>query len=306
MLDANPWVYFDGEYKRYNDVHLGLTTHALLYGTGCFEGIRGYWNDERQQLFMLQPAAHYDRFHRSARILHMQLKPSVAELVDITGEVIRRNEFREDCYVRPVLFMSSEGIGVPVHDLVQSLAVYAKPMGKYLDTAKGIKCKVSTWQRISDAAIPARAKVTGAYINSVLAKFEATDSGFDEAIMLDSSGHVSEGSAENLFMKRDDEWITPPPSADILEGVTRKMLLELIPQELGLRVVERTIDRTELYACDELLLCGTGAEVTPVLNVDGRIVGSGEVGDSTAKLQKTFFDIVRGNDERYESWLVAV
>lgn len=255
---------------------------------------------------MLQPAAHYDRFHRSARILHMELKPSVAELVELTAEVLRRNRYREDAYVRPLLFMSSEGIGVPVHDLKQSLAIYTKPMGMYLDTKKGIRCKVSTWQRVSDASIPARAKVTGAYINSVLAKFEATETGFDEAIMLDASGHVSEGSAENLFMKRGDEWITPPPSADILEGITRKMLLELIPQELGLRVVERQVDRTELYACDELLLCGTGAEITPVINVDGRPVGSGEIGDSTAKLQQTFFQIVHGNDERYESWLVPV
>lgn len=303
-LEANPWVYFDGEFARYNDVHLGLTTHALLYGTGCFEGIRAYWNDD--QLRMLQPVAHYERFHRSARILRMELKPSVAELVEITAEVLRRNDFREDCYVRPLLFMSTEGIGVPVHDLTQSLAIYAKTMGKYLDTNNGIRCKVSTWRRVPDESIPVRAKVTGAYVNSVLAKLEAADGGFDEAIMLDGTGHVSEGSAENLFMKRNGEWITPPPSADILEGITRKMLMELIPQELGLPVVERAIDRTELYACDELLLCGTGAEITPVLDVDNRIVGTGQVGDSTAKLQRTFFEIARGNDERYEGWSVPV
>jgi branched-chain amino acid aminotransferase len=300
------WVYFDGEFKPYPDVKIGVTTHALLYGTGCFEGIRAYWDTERERLSMLQPAVHYDRFHRSARILRMELKPSVDELVELTSELLRRNEYREDCYVRPLLFMSSEGIGVPVHELKQSLAIYTKPMGMYLDTKHGIRCKVSTWQRISDASIPARAKITGAYVNSVLAKLEAEDSGFDEAIMLDASGHVSEGSAENLFMKRGDEWITPPPSADILEGITRKMLLELIPQELGLRVIERTIGRTELYVCDELFLCGTGAEITPVVDVDGRTVGTGTVGDSTAKVQQLFFDIVHGNDERYASWLVPV
>ena len=202
------------------------------------------------------------------------------------------------------MFKSGEGFGVPFADVATSTALSVLPMGKYLDTDRGIRCKVSTWIRVPDAAIPVRAKVTGVYVNSHLAKNEAVDAGFDEAIMLDSTGHVSEGPGENLFMKRGDEWITPPPYADILEGVTRTMLLELIPAELGVRVVERPIDRSELYICDELLLCGTGAEITPVLDVDGRAVGAGKIGDSTRAIQELFFSIARGNDPRYARWLV--
>ena len=305
MVDRDAIVYFDGEFKPYRDVHIGLLTHGLMYGTGCFEGIRAYWNAEREKLFMVQPVAHYERFHESARILRLELKPSVAELVEITADLLRRNDVREDTYVRPLLFKSGEGVGVPVREVPESLAIASKPMDMYLDTKKGIRCQVSTWRRVPDISIPARAKVTGIYINSVLAKLEATDNGFDEAIMLDQSGHVSEGSAENIFIKRGSDWITPPPSSDILEGVTRKMLMELITQELGLRVVERAVDRTELYIADEILLCGTGAEITPVIDVDGRTVGTGKVGDSTAKLQELFFSIVRGNDDRYASWLTS-
>jgi branched-chain amino acid aminotransferase len=306
VVDRDAIVYFDGEFKPYRDVHIGLLTHGLMYGTGCFEGIRAYWNGDHEKLYMVQPVAHYERFHQSAAILRFGLKPSVQELVEITSELLRRNNVREDTYVRPLLFKSGEGVGVPVREVPESLAIASKPMDMYLDTQKGIRCQVSTWRRVPDISIPARAKVTGIYINSVLAKLEATDNGFDEAIMLDQSGHVSEGSAENIFIKRGDVWITPPPSSDILEGVTRAMLMELITQELRLRVVERPVDRTELYICDEVLLCGTGAEITPVIDVDGRTVGTGKVGDSTAKLQELFFSIVRGNDERYASWLVAV
>jgi branched-chain amino acid aminotransferase len=305
-VDRDAIVYFDGEFKPYRDVHIGLLTHGLMYGTGCFEGIRAYWNDEHEKLYMVQPVAHYERFHQSANILKLELKPSVEELVEITAELLRRNGVREDTYVRPLLFKSGEGVGVPVREVPESLAIASKPMDMYLDTQKGIRCQVSTWRRVPDISIPARAKVTGIYINSVLAKLEATDNGYDEAIMLDQSGHVSEGSAENIFIKRGADWITPPASSDILEGVTRKMLMELITQELGLRVVERVVARTELYVADEILLCGTGAEITPVTDVDGRTVGTGKVGDSTAKLQELFFSIVRGNDARYASWLVAV
>ena len=301
--DPDRIVFFDGEYKRHGDVHLGLLTHALLYGTGCFDGIRGYWNADQEQLFLLQAKAHYERLHQSSKILGLDCAFAVEALLESTIELVRRNGLQEDCYVRSLVFKSGEGFGVPFADVATSTALSVLPMGKYLDTDRGIRCKVSTWIRVPDAAIPVRAKVTGVYVNSHLAKNEATDAGFDEAIMLDSTGHVSEGPGENLFMKRGDVWITPPPYADILEGVTRKMLLELIPAELGLEVVERPIDRSELYICDELLLCGTGAEITPVLDVDGRAIGNGKIGDSTRTIQDVFFKIARGDDQRYAHWL---
>ena len=304
VADPGAWIFFDGDYRRYSDVQLGVLNHALLYGTGCFDGVRGYWNGE--QMHLLQPRAHYDRLADSAGILLLDLPFSTAQLTDATIELVRRNELRENCYVRSLVFKSTEGFALPYREVATSTAIVVVPMGKYLDTDRGAKCKVSSWRRISDDAIPPRAKVTGVYVNSHLAKLEAVDAGCDEAIMLDSSGHVSEGPGENLFMKRGDEWITPPVSADILEGVTRKMLIELIRSELSLPVAERVVDRSELYVCDELLLCGTGAEITPVLEVDGRAVGSGKIGDSTAKLQETFFAITRGDVERYRDWLVPV
>ena len=304
--DPEAWVFHDGEFKRYRDVHLGLFTHALLFGTGCFDSVRGYWNDEREQLFLLQPADHYERLADSCGVLFLDLPHTTAELIDLTAELVRRNEIRQTCYVRSLVFKSAEGFAIPYREMPTSVALVSVPMGMYLDTDKGVRCKVSSWRRISDDAVPPRAKITGTYVNAYLARLEAEDAGYDEAILLDSSGHVSEGPGENLFMKRGDQWVTPPVTADILEGVTRKTLLRLIRDDLGLRAVERTIDRSELYACDELFLCGTGAEITPVIDVDGRPVGSGKVGDSTAKLQELFFAMTRGDLDRYKDWLVPV
>jgi len=313
-------VYFDGSFRRYADVHLGLMTYGLQYGTGCFEGIRGYWTADAGagtggsaaggagpggSMHLLQPAAHYDRLHDSARILLLDLQATTAELVDVTIELIQRNGYTSDCYIRPILFKSQEGFGFAYTDAAESFGIFTTPFGRYLGGG-GVRCKVSSWRRVPDSAIPVRAKVTGSYINSVLAKSEAQQAGFDEAIVLDGDGHVSEGSAENIFMVRDSTFITPPVSSDILEGITRRMLMELVTNELGLPVVERAIDRTELYICDELLLCGTGAEVTPVINVDGRSVGSGVVGPLTGALCRLFDRIVHAAEPKYAHWLVAV
>jgi branched-chain amino acid aminotransferase len=303
---VDSWVYFDGEMMRYHDVHLGPMTHALHYGTGCFEGIRAYWNAGQQQLYGLKLAAHYDRLRRSASILRLSLPHSTGELVELTLDVLRRNEARTDTYVRPLVFVSAEEIGVRLHGLQQSFLIYTAPLGEYIALEGGIRCVTSSWRRVPDAAIPARAKVTGSYVNSALAKSEALEAGYDEAIMLSMDGHVSEGSAENLFMFKDGACITPPVSDDILEGITRGLLIGLIRSELGIEVVERTIDRTELYVCDELLLCGTGAQVSPVISVDRRQVGTGEVGAHTRRLQEIYFAAVRGEDNRYRDWLTPV
>lgn len=291
---------------RYREAYLPPMTHALHYGTGCFEGIRAYWNPAQEQLYVLQAEAHYKRLRRSAAILRLGVPYTNQELIDQTVELLRRNNARTDTYIRPLVFISAEEIGVRLHDLQTSFLIYTAPLGSYIDTEQGIRCMVSTWRRVSDWAIPARAKISGAYVNSALAKSEAIENGYDEAIMLSDDGHVSEGSAENLFMLRDGVWVTPPVTADILEGVTRNALIGLIRDELGMQVVERSIDRTELYVCDELFLCGTGAQVSPVTEIDHRAVGTGAVGPSARRLQDAYFRAVRGDDPRYRDWLTPV
>jgi len=302
----NSWVFFDGEFGRYNDHKLGLMTHALHYGTGCFEGIRAYWNAKQEQLYLLQAPAHYERLRRSANIMRMTVPYSTEELVNLTIELLRRNEFKSDVYVRPLLYASSEEIGVRLHDLQHSFFIYATPFGKYVEVEAGIRCLVSSWRRVPDQSLPARAKITGSYAQSALAKSEAIESGFDEAIVLTVDGHVSEGSAENVFMLKDGVFVTPPVTDDILEGVTRTILMNLIKDELGKQVVERSIDRTELYTCDELLLCGTGAQISPVVEVDRRPVAGGSVGEFTQELQNIYFGAVRGDLAKYKDWTLPV
>jgi branched-chain amino acid aminotransferase len=303
---ADTWVFFDGELVRYHEAYLPPMTHALHYGTGCFEGIRAYWNRSQNQLYVLHAEAHYARLRRSAAILRMDVPYTNQELTAHTVEILRRNEARTDTYIRPLVFISAEEVGVRLHDLQRSLLIYTAPLGEYIDTARGIHCMTSSWRRISDSSIPARAKISGSYINSALAKTEALENGYDEAIMLAHDGHVSEGSAENLFMLRDGVFITPPVTEDILEGITRNLLMGLIRDELGLEVIERAIDRTELYVCDELLLCGTGAQVGGVTELDHRAIGDGAVGAQTRRLQDVYFRAVRGDEPRYRDWLTPV
>jgi len=305
-VHPNTWVYYDGEYGRYHDIKLGLMTHALHYGTGVFEGIRAYWNVKKEQLFLLEAPAHYDRMRRSANIMRFKLPHSTEELVNITLEVLRRNQFKSDVYIRPLLFTASEEIGVRLHNIAQSFLIYAIPFGNYVEIDGGLRCMVSTWRRVPDQSLPARGKITGSYAQSALAKSEANEAGFDEAIVLTVDGHVSEGSAENLFMIKDGTVVTPPVTDDILEGITRTLMIGLIKDELGLPVVERSIDRTELYTCDELLLCGTGAQVAPVIEVDRRTVGNGKVGEFTQELQNIYFGAVRGETPKYKDWTIPV
>jgi branched-chain amino acid aminotransferase len=306
VVHPNTWVFYEGEFARYNDVRLGLMTHALHYGTGVFEGIRAYWNPKQEQLFLLEPVAHFERMRRSANVMRMRLPYSTEELVNFTVEVLRRNEFKSDVYIRPLLYTSSEEIGVRLHNLDHSFFIYAIPFGNYVEVEAGIRCMVSSWRRVPDQALPARAKITGSYAQSALAKSEAVESGFDEAIVLTIDGSVSEGSAENLFMYKDGAFVTPPVTDDILEGVTRTLMMKLIKDELGLPMVERSIDRTELYTCEELFLCGTGAQVSPVIEVDRRAVGNGKVGEFTQELQNIYFAAVRGDLQKYKDWTIPV
>ena len=303
---ADTWVFLDGELVHYHEAYLPPMTHALHYGTGCFEGIRAYWNASQNQLYLLQAEAHYARLRRSAAILRLEVPYSNEQLTRTTLEILKRNEARTDTYIRPLVFISAEEVGVRLHGLPTSFLIYTAPLGEYIATEGGIRCMTSSWRRVSDSAIPARAKITGSYVNSALAKSEAQENGFDEAIMLAHDGHVSEGSAENLFMVRDGVFVTPSVTEDILEGITRSLLMGLIRDELGLDVVERSMDRTELYGCDELFLCGTGAQVSPVVELDRRKIGSGVVGPLTKRLQEIYFRAVRGEEPRYRHWVTPV
>jgi branched-chain amino acid aminotransferase len=301
----NAWAFFNGEFVPLREARVSVLTHAFNYGTGVFEGIRAYWNADRQQLYGLQLLDHYRRLHRSCKVLRLDLPHSPERLVEITVELLRRCGYREDAYVRPLVYTSSELIGVRLHDVESSFTVFAIPFGTYIDIDRGISCGVSSWRRIDDNAIPARSKITGSYVNAALAKTEAQEAGFDEAIVLTNEGHVSEGSAENLFMVRNGVLITPPVTDNILEGIVRQSLMG-IAGELGIPLEVRSIDRTELYIADELFLCGTGAQLSPVTSVDHRKVGDGMAGPITQRLSTIYFDAVRGKNDRYKDWLTPV
>ena len=298
-------VYFNGEFLPADQARVGVMTHGLSYGTGCFEGIRGYWNAETEDVYLFRLREHYERFHRSSRILNITLPHSVDELVAITVELVRRNGFRENCYIRPFAYKADEIIGVRLNDLTDNFTIYTVPMGDYVST-DGLRCGVSSWRRVDDNMIPARAKISGAYVNSAFAKTEALTNGYDEAIMLTAEGHVSEGSAENIFLVFGSEIVTPPPSENILLGVTRDTIMQLARRELDRLTRERVVDRTELYCADEIFLTGTGAQIAPVIEVDHRLVGSGAIGPIASELQRIYHEVVRGKRPEYADWLTPV
>jgi branched-chain amino acid aminotransferase len=299
------WAFFNGEFVPLRDARVSVLTHAFNYGTGVFEGIRAYWNADHEQLYGLHLIEHYRRLHRSCKIMKLDLPYSPERLVEITLELLRKCGYREDCYLRPLAYKSSEVIGVRLHDLESAFTVFAVPFGTYIDIDRGISCGVSSWRRVDDNAIPARSKITGSYVNAAFAKTEAQEAGYDEAIVLTNDGHVSEGSAENLFIVRNGTLITPPVSDNILEGIVRSSVMR-IAADLKLPLEVRSIDRTELYIADELFLCGTGAQLAPVTSVDHRKVGDGTVGPITQKLSAVYFDAVHGKSERYKEWVTPV
>ncbi|MCL4466760.1 MAG: branched-chain amino acid transaminase [Chloroflexi bacterium] len=300
------YAFFDGKFVPLGEAKVSIMTHSFNYGTGCFEGIRAYWNAEQEQLYAFHLKAHFERLVRSCKILHMSSPYTAEEMVEQALELLRRNECRTDTYIRPIVYKSSEIVGVRLHGIADSFCMFTTPFGKYLDPEKGSRCCVSSWRRIDDNSIPARAKVVGGYINSALAKTEAHEAGCDEAIMLTQDGHVSEGSGENIFLVEGGKLVTPPSSDNILMGITRAAVMTLARNELGVPTVERSIDRSELYAADEVFMTGTAAEVTPVIEIDHRPVGSGGIGQVTARLQKTYMNIATGVDKRYAEWRTPV
>ena len=298
-------LFMNGEYIPAEQGVISVRTHAFAYGTGCFEGIRGYWNEETQQVYLFRLREHYERLLRSCKILRINLPYTIDELIEMSTELVRRNGQKQDVYLRPVAYKSDEIIGVRLHDTHDDYILTSEPMGNYVEIG-GLRCGVSAWRRIDDNALPARAKITGSYVNAAFAKTEAIQNGFDEAILLTHEGHVSEGSAENIFLFINNELVTPSVTENILLGVTRDTIIKVAQNDLGLTVRERPIDRTELYVADEIFLCGTGAQIAPVVEVDHNPVGTGEVGPIGQQLQDLYFDIVRGRNAKYSEWCTPV
>jgi branched-chain amino acid aminotransferase len=297
-----PYAFFRKQFMPLGEAKIGILTHALHYGTACFEGIRGNWNDEQQQLFLFRVKDHYERLLKSCRILKIRLPYSVDELCKFTAELVEKSGYREDVYIRPLAYKSSEVVGVRLHDLEDDFLIVVVTLAAYLDADAGVRCCTSSWRRVDDTMIPARGKITGIYVNSALAKTEANEHGFDEAILLNHDGHVSEGSGENIFFVLDNKLVTPPSSDNILLGVTRDTVIQLARNEMGLETLEESVDRTELYIADEVFFTGTAAHVSPVLEIDHRPVGDGKVGKVTKELQRLYFDVIKGKNPKYLRW----
>lgn len=298
-------TYLDGRFVEDADATISVRARGLNYGLGCFGGIRGYLADDGKQVFVFRLEQHVERLDQSARLLWLSLTVEPARLKEIVVELLRRNAVHHDIYIRPMVFSGSVELSPVLKPEDSKLVVYSLPLKRYIDK-EAINVCVSSWRRVADNAIPARAKPTAAYLNSALARREAVDNGFDEAILLTDGGTVSEGSAEHIFIVRDGELVSPPSTEDNLDGITRRSLIALASEDLGLKVKERVIGRTELYVADEIFLCGTGAEVTPVGSVDRRPLGNGKPGPVTRRVKQHFDDVVRGRVEHRKNWLTPI
>ena len=308
-IDLDSIAYFNGKFLPLRDVNIPIMTHAFQYGTGIFEGIRSYWNESEKQMYIFKMKEHYERLERNCKILMLELDKSPGELCEITLEIMRKNKPQTDTYIRPNVFKSGIVIGPSLINKnggnPTSLSIYILPLGEYVDISKGLHVCVSSWVRVEDNAIPPRGKIQGSYVNTALAKTDALLNGFDDAIVLSSDGHVSEGSAMNLFLVRTGKLITTPVSENILEGITREVIIEIAKSEFGIETEIRKIDRTELYISDEVFFCGTGAQVSPITKVDHREIGNGKIGAISKKLQDLYFKVVRGQHSKYKHWCTA-
>ncbi len=296
------YAYFHKQFVPLSEAKIGVMTNSLHYGTAVFEGIRGNWNSQQQHIYLFRLKEHYQRMHQGCQALKINLPYTIDELCQITIELVRKSGFQEDIYLRPLAYKSSEALGVRLHDLEDDFLILAIPWGRYLDVDKA-RCGVSSWRCPKE--VP-RAKLAGLYINNALAKTEAIENGFDEAIMLTSDGYVADGSGENIFLVINGKLVTPASYNSILMGITRDTTIKLAQNELGIETIERPIERTELYNADECFLTGTAANITPVAEIDRRKIGNGEIGDITRKLQQLYFEVIRGNNPKYLNWCTAV
>jgi branched-chain amino acid aminotransferase len=300
------WVFVDGSFVQADEARVSVHAHVLSYGTGTFEGICASWNDQAQELYLLEPATHYERMHRSANALGLTLPYSTEELVARTIELLRRNEAHSDVYVRPLLLLSGEVLAVRMHEVATRFSIAVSPFrAGYLDRAE-VRCLVSSWRRSPDSTLPLRAKIIGTYVGPALAKTEAVQAGVDEALMLTVDGSLAEATTSNVFLRRGSAWVTPGVDQDILEGITRREVMDLIGEELAEPVVERSVDRSELYVCDEALLCGTAAGIVPLVEVDRRPIGDGRPGERTRRLVGTFAAIARRETDAHPEWTAPV
>ncbi|MBL8145378.1 MAG: branched-chain amino acid transaminase [Anaerolineae bacterium] len=300
------FAFFDGQIVPFEQATVSVLTHSFNYGTGVFGGLRGYWNDDEEQLYVFRPLDHFERLIQSASLMRIRIPYSAAELNEILNNLLRTEGFRQNCYIRPLAYKSTEMIGVRLHDVADALTMFAMPFGSYIVNEDGAHVCFSAWRRVDDNAIPARGKIVGAYANSALIKSDAVLSGYDEALVLNQEGHVTEASAANIFVVRRGVVYTPPPQADVLEGIVRRALITLMRDDLGLEVVERDIDRTEIYVADEVFLCGTGVQVAAITRVEHRPIGSGVMGPITESARNLFFRVVQGRVAQYRDWLSPV
>ncbi len=299
------YVYFEGKIVPDEEAKISIKTNSFHYGTAIFEGIRAYYDKSTDMMWGLFFREHYERLFQNMKVLNMHIEESIDDLVEITKELIKRNKIKSDIYIRPIVYFSDLKISPKLVGYSSKIAIYTYPLGDYIDINEGIKAIVSSWTRLTDNMIPPRLKVAGAYVNSAFSKTEAILAGADEAIVLNKNGYVSEGSAENIFIVRNGKLITPPVSDDILEGITRSAIIT-IAKDLGYEVQERHISRTELYISDEVFFCGTGAQVSPVVEIDNRKIGDGKPGKITKEIQKVYFDAVRGKIDKYKHWVIPI
>jgi len=300
------YAFFKGRVVPYKEANVGVLTHALNYGSAVFGGLRAYWNDDEQQLFIFRPQDHFKRFLQSAGLMRMELPYSADQLVEALTELMRKEGHKEDCYIRPLAFFADEIIGVRLHRLNTELSMVALPFGSYGTNEDGQHVTVSSWRRVDDNIIPARGKIAAAYVNSAFVKTDANLAGFDEALVLNQDGHLSEGSAANVFMLRNGVWATPMITDNILEGITRRSIIQFMREDLKWEVVERSIDRTEVYLADEMFFAGTGVQIAAITKVDHRKVGTGQMGEQTAQLKKFFLDVVHGRNPKYRGWCYPI
>ncbi len=300
------YAYFKGKIVPYSEAKVGVMTHSLHYGTGVFGGLRGFWNEDEQQLFVFRPADHIRRFLESCKILCMGLPCSAEDLQRALMDLLHAENFKTNCYIRPLAYFTDEIIGVRLHNLTAEVSIMAIPFGSYVSNEEGLHVTYSSWRRVDDNMIPARGKITGAYVNSALIKTDAQRAGFDEALVLNQDGHLSEGSAANTVIIRNGVAITPPVTDNILEGITRRTVMALLREELKMEVVERPIDRTEVYLAEEVFYCGTGVQISAITRIDHRPIGTGKIGPVTNNLRKLYFSVVQGRIPRYLHWCAPV
>lgn len=305
-MDLSKHAFFEGKIVPLSEAKINIAVHGFMYGTTVFSGMRAYWSEEQKRLFVFRPYEHFHRLLDSAKIMSMTIPYDEQALIDLTLELLRKDDWHEDVYLRPTIYKADFGVGVRLHNLRDDFSMFVTAFDKYLANDSNAHLTFSSWRRVDDNVIPARGKISGAYANSALIKTDANRAGFDEAIVLDQDGHVSEGSAMNFFMVRDGKLVTPSPMDNILEGITRRTVIELAREELGIEVVERSIDRSEVFLAEETFMTGTAAQIVAATKVDHRPIGDGKMGPITSKLRSVFDDVVHARNPKYLKWNVGV